>query len=171
MSMTQEHCQEDLSCAYISAVAAKAGFNCGPFHGHDYGIDRVISFVEKLDNKMVTAHPLYIQVKATYNFIDDNPENCIIYDLDVGAYNMLIREDIGIPIILVLYCMPRDENEWVSVEEQNTTLKYCGYWISLRGNPRTQNTSKIRIRIPKERIFNELALKSIMNEIKTRGVP
>lgn len=169
--MTIEHCQEDLSCAYISAVAAKAGFNCGTFSGHDYGIDRIISFVDKINTKMVTSHPLYIQVKATYVFTEDNVQNCIIYDLDAGTYNMLIRGDLGMPIILVLYCMPRDENEWMSFQEDYTILKHCGYWISLRGFPEVPNTSTRRIRIPKDQIFNELTLKSIMGQIKSGGVP
>ena len=171
MSMTRGHCQEDLSSAYILAVAAKAGFNCGPFSGHDYGVDTIISFVDIIDNHMLTSHPLYIQVKATYNFTEDDVDNCIIYDLDVKTYNMLIREDRGFPIILILYCMPRDDNEWLLVNEQNTTLKNCGYWASFRGETRSQNTSRCRIKIPKDQIFNELAIKSIMERIKTGGVP
>jgi hypothetical protein len=66
--------------------------------------------------------------------------------------------------------MPEDETEWVSIDEENTTLRHCGYWISLRGKPMSQNASTETIRIPKEQIFNELALKSIMEQIRIRGV-
>jgi hypothetical protein len=35
MSLIPQHRQEDLSVAYILAVAAKAGYNCGKLSMHD----------------------------------------------------------------------------------------------------------------------------------------
>jgi hypothetical protein len=168
MSLTRQHCQEDLCLAYISAVAAKAGFNCGRPSGHDYGIDVEISYVVQVGNKRVNlGHNLHIQAKASQNFRTSVEENCIVYDLDVEAYNMLILENRGTPAILVLYCMPTDENEWVSVDEQYTTLKHCGYWISLRGRDASTNNRTQSIKIPKVQMFTESSLKDIMERIKS----
>jgi hypothetical protein len=65
--------------------------------------------------------------------------------------------------------MPRDENEWMYVEEDFTTLKHCGYWISLKGMPRSENIATQSIKIPKEQLFNESSLEYIMNSIKNGG--
>jgi len=59
MSLTREHRQEALSFAYISAVAAKAGYNCGPFPGYDYGVDLQISCLEQIGVKKCLGDPFY----------------------------------------------------------------------------------------------------------------
>jgi hypothetical protein len=172
MSLTREHRQEALSFAYISAVAAKAGYNCGPFSGYDYGIDIQISCVEQIDHKIVTCGPiLWIQAKASHNFTISVDDNHIIYNLKVDAYNMLIRENQDTPAILVLYCMPSGEDEWLSVYEECTTLRHCGYWLSLRGMPVSTNSETQTIRIPKEQMFTESSLQSIMTRIEGGSYP
>ena len=172
MSLTREHRQEDLSFAYISAVAAKAGYNCGRPSGHDYGIDLEIGDLAQIGQRRVDlGHRLHIQAKASHNCIIPDDDRCILYDLKIDAYNMLILEDRGTPAILVLYYMPSDEDGWLSVYEEYTTLKHCGYWISLRGMPASTNKVTQRIRIPKEQMFTDSSLKSIMDRIKGGDLP
>jgi len=170
MSLTREHRQEALSFAYISAVAAKAGYNCGPFSGYDYGIDLQISCVEQIGRKIVTCGPiLWIQAKASHKFTISVDDNHIIYDLKVDAYNMLIRENQDTPAILVLYCMPSDEDKWLSIYENCTALRNCGYWLSLRGMPDSTNEATQRIIIPKKQRFTDSSLQSIMTRIEGEG--
>ena len=172
MSLTREHRQEDLSFAYISAVVANAGHNCGLPQRHDYGIDIEIGYVAKFGKgRMDTGHRLHIQAKASHNFAISDDGNCITYDLKVRAYNKLILKDLGNPAILVLYCMPSDENGWLSVYEECTTLRHCGYWISLRGMPASTNKTTLKIEIPKAQMFNDKSLKDIMDRIKGGGYP
>jgi hypothetical protein len=80
----REHRQEDLSCAYISAVAAKAGYNCGRPGGRDYGVDLEISSIEEIGGIRDPSYYLHVQAKATQNFTIS--EHDIKYDLDVKAY-------------------------------------------------------------------------------------
>jgi hypothetical protein len=169
MSLTREHSQENLSIAYISAVAAKSGFMCQR-QSQDYGTDIEIGIVEQFGNsRRDTLFRLGIQAKASYNYTISDLDNCIVYDLDVKNYNSLILENRGIPAILVLYCMPSNDDDWLSVHDNCTILKYCGYWMSLRGKPESANNSTQRIKIPKEQIFTELNLTSIMERIKNGG--
>lgn len=116
-------------------------------------------------------HILWIQAKASHNFTISSDGNYIIYDLKVDTYNMLIREDQDTPAILVLYCMPRDEDEWLSIYENCTALRHCGYWMSLRGMDPLTNEGTRRIKIPKEQRFTNSSLKSIMARIEGGGYP
>lgn len=171
MGLTRENRQEDLSFAYISAVAAEAGYNCYSIERHDYGIDLEIGDVEKIGKRRVDAgHRLHIQAKASQNFINSDAYY-ILYDLEVDAYNMLTLENRGIPAILVLYCMPSDEDDWLTVCEDCTTLRHCGYWLSLRGKPDSANRTTQRIKIPKEQLFTDSSLEIIMSRIKGGGYP
>lgn len=173
MSLTREHIQEDLSVAYISAVAAKAGFDCQVQpHRHDYGVDLKIARVEIGEDggRSHCGRELFIQAKATHT-VDISKNGYISYSIKKNNYNKLVEDPgVGSPIILVLYCMPKDDNEWLSVcDHEQAILKHCGYWISLRGCEKTRNKQKISIKIPKERIFNETALKWIMNTIQSEA--
>jgi hypothetical protein len=132
MSLTREHIQEDLSVAYISAVVAKAGFDCGNPRRHDYGIDLQISPVieDEYGERIPHGIPLVVQAKASHVFSES--EDTISYDLRTRNYNILASIQKGLPYILVLYCMPSDDSEWVNIYDNNTILKHKGYWKSLR---------------------------------------
>ena len=137
------------------------------FRPQDYGTDIEIGIVEQFGNsRRDTMFRLGIQAKASHNYTISDLESCIVYDLDVKNYNSLIMENRGIPAILVLYCMPSNDDEWLSVHNNCTTLKYCGYWMSLRGKPESVNSTTQRIKIPKEQMFTDLTLTSIMERIK-----
>ncbi|MGA9100266.1 MAG: DUF4365 domain-containing protein [Methanotrichaceae archaeon] len=166
MSLTREHTQEDLSVAYISAVAAKAGFDCLPFGKHDYGVDLQIIPIEVGDDNVryPDGIPLLIQAKASHNFRID--ENDILYDLKVRNYNILAKVRKGYPYILVLYCMPTDENDWLKVDDESTILKHNGYWKSFQGEPESNHAQSVRIAIPRDQKFTESALKSIMAKVQ-----
>lgn len=164
MSLPLQHRQEKLSIAYISAVAAMAGYMCQTIE-QDYGTDVEIGIIEQNGiERLDTGHRLSVQVKASYDYSISGSD--IIYDLKVRNYNLLSMVDRGIPAILVLYCMPRNEGDWVAVDEESTILKHCGYWISLKGNSQSVNTSTVRIRIPKAQMFTESTLNVIMEQIK-----
>jgi hypothetical protein len=171
MSLTREHIQEDLSVAYISAVAAKAGYDCGNCQKHDYGIDLEINPIEIGDEgeRYTYGMPLRVQAKASYG-VDLSHDDFIKFNLRARNYNILARDTgRGPPSILVLYCMPPEDHDWLSIEENHTTLKHCGYWASLRGKDLTRNTSTIGIKIPRAQVFNESSLKQIMEMIQSEG--
>lgn len=169
MSLTRELVQEDLSVAYISAVAAKAGYDCERYGKHDYGVDlQIIPIVLGDDGRRFPGGKcLLIQVKASHNFslLNDN----IYYDIDVKNYNDLIEEKISSPFILVLYCMPCNENEWLKFYDDSAVLKHKGYWVSLRGKRKSKNKYKKRINIPLDQEFTDSALISIMKTIEESG--
>ena len=165
MNLTSQNRQEDLSKAYIFAVAAKAGCDCGLPGQHDVGEDLQITPIIRKENRLSkSGMPIYIQAKASYDFEIEN--DCIKYDLKVKNYNQLVDNDRCIPLILVLYCMPREQDEWLYICESNTILKHCGYWISLAGRSPSDNDSTERIRIPRNQIFNESSLKEILVKIQ-----
>lgn len=169
MSITKQHRQELLSKAYIRAVAAKAGYSCAQPEP-DYGLDLVIRDVdEDLNNDGRSTfqdygYALDISAKSTHNvrIID----GYIHYDLEIKAYDNLIKEKRGTPAILVLYYMPTEEGEWLSIGNDSTILKYCGYWLSLRGKSPSTSSSTQVVEIPEGHIFCESSLKEIMDKVR-----
>ena len=121
--LTIQHIQEDLSRAYIQAVAAKAGVNLAlGTQAHDYGVDGTFHQVEVLHRvnsegmsytrRLNSGFNLEFQCKASRNWRVQS--DAIAYDLEVKTYNDLIHRSThtnATPLILILMCLPADERK------------------------------------------------------------
>ena len=96
MNLPRPSRQEDLSIAYILAVAATAGYDCGRPGSHDVGEDLEIITVLKKGRKVFKTGPnLYVQAKSSQNFEISEDGSYIKYDLEVDSYNKLIIIAVG----------------------------------------------------------------------------
>lgn len=155
---------ELLQRAYVHAVAANAGASVSR-PDPDNGTDLCISPVQLLPNGKYrsTGFQLYCQLKATTTceFVGDE----VVYDMDVDAYNKLIEWEGVSPCILVLYCMPRAEDDWLGLSSTELTLRHCCYWLHLKGSS-TGNTSTIRIKIPQANVFNSDSVARLLDCVR-----
>jgi hypothetical protein len=169
MDLPRSNRQENLSLAYISAVVAQAGYDCGRPGSIDVGEDlEIYTIIKNKNGKLLKSGPnLYIQAKSSQNYEISEDGMYIKYDLDIDNYHKLVTiEDRVYPIILILYCMPAEEDQWLNICEANTTLRHCGYWICLMGEPESTNKESIRVYIPRDQVFDARALKIIMDKIR-----
>lgn len=169
MSLPLNHKMEHLNSAYVRAVAAKAGANCTKPE-YDYGVDlRIIKVQTKPDGGFTETGILFhCQLKATTNLkVEDD---YVVYDMEVGAYNKLVEWEVGW-IILIVFKLPKDEREWLSVTEDVLCMKDCCYWIHLIGETSTNESSK-RIRIPRNQLFDPQAVTDLLERVSrdNRGI-
>lgn len=74
------------------------------------------------------------------------------------------------PMILILYVMPRNEKDWFHVSPEKTEMQRCAWWCSLQGYPDTNNKDTIRISIPMDQILTPNVLNELLNKVR-RGEP
>ena len=167
--LTRNHRQEGLSRAYVQAIAAYCGMSVSvPYP--DYGIDMTLSDIEVTDRlRSESGRKLDIQAKSTTR--TNKAENTIPYDLDLRSYEVLRRSSRGAPRILVVLHLPRDESRWCSQTPEELSLRYCAYWISLRGWPSSTNRNSVRLTIETAQVFSPDALRGIMTRIKAGAHP
>lgn len=134
--ITTQHIEEDLSRAYIQAVAAKAGLNLAlRDRSHDYGIDGTFHQVSYRNGKREeSGFSLDFQLKSSINATIDDQH--VSYDLDVKAFNSLVeraeRKNTS-PTILILLVLPKDQEDWIALSEDQLILKKCCYWTTITG--------------------------------------
>lgn len=164
--LTEQHIAEDLSRAYVQAVAAKAGVNFST-RVHDYEVDGTFHPIRIVNSRRVEAgFPLDFQLKASKNWTIN--EEHIVYDLEVKTYNDLIlrRSTSGAtPCILILLCLPENSREWLEISEEQLLLRRCCYWHYLVGNL-TENIETIRVRIPSAQRLTSESLLSLLQQVK-----
>jgi Domain of unknown function (DUF4365) len=162
-AMTDEHRMEQLSRAYVQAVAAVAGCSCARPEP-DYGCDLTIRQVVRLGTSFrPIGRNLDLQLRSTTTATRTDTE--VVYDLDVRTYDLLRTATHAAPLLLVLYVLPPDPSEWLAQTDDQLALKHCAYWLSLRREPAVSNRSSVRVRVPRENRFTPEALLRIMKAV------
>lgn len=158
--------KEQFSYDYVSMVATAADcmVTMAPRSLDARGIDCTISATEEVEG---IAYPSFdVQVKCTADDRGDGDQ--ISYALDIGNYNSLRAENVWDPRVLIVVFVPNKVDDWLRHTNDELCVRYCGYWISLRGQPETDNTTSKTIHIPRQQVFSVDALREIMRRIAAR---
>lgn len=157
---------EDVSEAYLRALCAVNGYSVDTSNHDNDGVDITICCKGKPEDTCKHSSPkLDIQLKSSYANIRNNTDGSITYALEVKNYKWLIDKSRIIPLILVVFQMPNDQNQWIEQNVDWLKIKKCAYWISLKGESDTDNTSTISITIPASNLLTKDVLKDLMVKI------
>jgi hypothetical protein len=158
--------EENLSFAYISAIAADAGIIVRDYSNADYGMDGKFAEVANEDGNSCreTGFGIEFQLKASTNVT--HRDGSIYYELKVKNYKDLIKTNIGMARILIVYSLPNDRSQWLSADANQLVLRECAWWVSLKGKPVTENTAKKTISIPETQRLDSAELIRLIDLIK-----
>ena len=150
--------KEEMSLAYIHAVAARAGY--------DYS-GRVRRDAASADGEISSDEGLFpsfkYQAKSTSASLVDGDE--VVYDLEVKNYNDLCVESREARL-LILVEIPEDVSAWTTVSIKTLCIHCTGYWHSLRGRDHSSNASTQRIRFPESQRFDPDQLTVLMSRVE-----
>lgn len=153
--------KEELSYAYIHAVASRAGFSCESVRKDRDSVDLHICGRGRLDEESTVVSPqLAVQLKA--HVLDPVPDQSFDFRLRRKNYDDLRAPNPMIPRILVVFTMPRDPAAWVAISEDELVLRRCAYWCSLLGLPDSRNEQYEGVRIDRKNVLNGQALRGLM---------
>lgn len=144
--------EELLSVSYVSAIIARSGFSPNPV-ARDYGVDLEVRKIATYGSKRIDCGAVIdLQFKASVNWHLDG--DSVIYDLEADAYNRLVfrRHNSALPCVLIVYCLPRDDAQWLAVCEDDLVLRKCCYYYLVEG-PESSNARSKRIRIPRGQLL------------------
>ncbi len=164
--MTENEQKQQLSVAYVHAVAAQAGYTCQVQTVDADSVDLIISASGRVHEQSVMRSPrLAVQLKASSSL--ELPSEHLVFPLPIKNHNDL-RLDMLVPSILVVLVLPRNPSHWLEITEECMISRHCAYWTSLVGMPETTNTRKVSIHLPRSRRFSVDHLQDMMRRI-SRG--
>lgn len=167
MPLTLNHKKEQLSLAYIRAVAATAGFSCTKPEVDDDSVDIVVACSGTYGEGFVMKSPrIEVQAKATEMALTEE-DDCFKFPLPVKNYEDL-RGMTLVPRILVVMIVPDNADDWLEQSHEHLLMRYSAYWVSIQGQPDTENETKVTVRIPKEQIFTVPGLQAMMERVARR---
>ncbi len=153
--MTPNMQMEQLSLAYIRAVAANVG----------YQVTRPEPDVDSVDGILMASFGqrprIEFQAKATTQDILRGDE--LRFPLPVKNYNEL-RADTRTPRVLIVLVMPGEKSHWLRQTNDELCLRRCAYWLSLENWPGTSNTGTVTVPIPALNVFDSQRLVDLMQK-------
>jgi hypothetical protein len=142
---TRQHVIADLSVHHVEGVILEEGHTAERF-GSDYSYDLNMRTFD--DEGYVEPGVVYFQLKASEALQAVGSD--YVFDVDIRDYNLWIREDM--PVILVLFDAFRRKAWWLWVQ---------GYFDDDSEREPKKGARTVRMRIPKRQIVNRSAVRKI----------
>ena len=166
--MTEANRKEELSFSYLNALCAYGSIDFERItHDDDSRDVQIKKFITRKDETKIHSS-LNIQVKSTSVIEWREEDEYINYPLKIKNYNDLTALST-IPIILALFILPKDENEWLRQTMDELIIKKCMYWIDLSKHGPVENKENITIHIPKNQFVNCEVLLNLLQKIAEEG--
>lgn len=163
--MTENDIKEQLSNNYIKIIAANKGYMLDKPE-KDYGVDFMVSktttYIQPDGTTRYLKDNKYIdlQLKSTTEngIIVDNVNNTVKFVLEVKNFNDLVTRktaDNLTPLVLIIYILPADRNNWVDINNNEMFLRKCAYWyIPPEGTNISKNAATVTITIPQANLLD-----------------
>ena len=158
--------KERLSLSFVSSIVSHSGYIIDEPKIDVGSVDATIR-AKGFEDREIRDPWVAIQLKSTTNC--EIIKNNIRYDLKTSNYKDLIATNIGNIRLLLLVVFPKAFQDSLVMKMDECILRKCCYWKSLYGLPNTSNTSKVRVTIPLENVFNKKSLDNIF-EIASKGL-
>jgi len=155
--------KEEFSYGYLQLLGAKAGLEVTKSgrQTDNQKIDLHIIHAGKISN--IYTPRFDAQVKCTHQ--ENIDDEYFKYDLDIETYDRLRNIYHDVPIFLIVLLVPEDINNWVQITQEQSIVKKCAYYISLKGLPESDNTTSVRIKIPIGNLVTPFSLNDIITDI------
>jgi len=157
--------QSELSYAYFYAVASRVGGRISPGSRlqDNVGIDAIVKIGGKFADKPIRDDfTIEIQLKSTC-------QPAMIGENGKISFNKLRREVYDKfrsihrpnPSLVILFCLPKNPDEWLHQSEDELILRKCAYWVDLMGAPE-KKTKFPTIYFPPNQLFTTDQLQNVI---------
>ena len=159
--------KEQFSRAYVLAVAAVAGYATYTPSVDDDSID--LGIARRGGGGTVRSPRLEMQLKCTAAFTGPSP--ILRFPLSRKNHDDLRDIQLLVPRILTVVLVPDDPGDWLAQSDQEMAMRRCGYWLSVRGMPDTDNAISVTVEIPRAQRFSVDSLRRMMDRISQGEFP
>lgn len=149
--------KEQISCAYLHAIAAREGFTVASWNVDKDGVDATI----RRGGPMAD-----IQLKCTQRARTVGEAHS--FDLDVATYDKLRAPDRSAPGYLAVVIVPPDIESWLVHGDEELLLRCRGYYARIQDLPDAVGQSTVAIHLPFENRLDGKALQSMIDHSRRR---
>lgn len=159
--------KEEFSYAYIHAIASVAGyaFSTKSRRMDSAGVDVTIETPSEIGEVLFPKIEAQVKCTASLSMVS---ESGFSFPLPVRNYNRLRHLNSLVPLILIVVVVPSDLPRWLEINEEQTLLRKCAYWVSLKGKEPTDNTTTVSVYLPRSNLLTPQSLSELMKKVAQR---
>ena len=161
--LTENQIKEEISIAYVHAIAAKVGFACEKCRIDMDSIDVIVKENGLIDTNSTLYSPeIKMQLKSSSNI--KSQDGKFHFSLPIKNYNDLRARSTS-PRLLILLVLPEKADDCVIHSIDELIVRKCAYWYNLYDLPESQNISNVTVYIPETNILSPKTLKELMLKV------
>lgn len=165
-AMTPNQRLEEISKAYVAAVAAACGYKLGSWSQDDDCVDVTLGATGLIGRGTIQSPKLDLQLKCSADLRRSLAQGGASWELKRSYYDALRTTHRSAPLILVVLLVPDEEHEQVEHTPEALLLRRCAWWRSLAGAPELPTTqSSTTIHLPEDQPFSPAGLRALMERI------
>jgi len=170
--MTNNQIKEAISASYVRTIANRRGYKTSTReldHGVDMDLIEMTIRVQNGSQRYIeSGREIKVQLKATTERGITRGGNVIRYPLESKTFNDLVdrRQRGTIPLVLILFILPEEENDWVLCDANNLVIKKHAYWyIPSDTDAETPNNTSITIEIPESQTIDLDTIEQLFSQL------
>jgi hypothetical protein len=159
--------KEQFNMAYLCALAAHAGLKSSKPVVDDDSVDLQINgkgFRGRRRNPFIE-----LQLKCTSQ--DFVVGDVIKFPLPIKNYNDLRGRDVSAPRYLAVLLVPEEPIGWIQHHAEHMSLHNTCYWVSIRDEPDTTNTTSVTVNVPLSQRLTTEALLTLLTLASNEDEP
>ena len=156
--------KEQLSYAYLHAIASRARFGCDRPSADRDSVDASISARGSLAADSLLRSPkLDFQLKATAMPVLVNDR--FAFELKLKNYDDLRDDSRHVPLLLAVFVMPEEEAQWLTHTEEALMTRRCMYWCNLKGFAASANTATQTVSVSRHNMLTPGSLRQLLMRV------
>jgi hypothetical protein len=160
--MDENEQKQQLSFAYLHAVASAAGFACQAPGVDDDSVDRTLVARGWVHEKSVLRSPkIDVQLKSLTHAPLTAGEKAFTFRLTKKNYDDL-RHRAMVPRLLVVLLLPHDRGQWIEQDDERMLSRYAAYYVSLSGMAEASHRGKVPVVLPRRNLLSVENLRRLM---------
>jgi hypothetical protein len=160
--MDENERKQQLSVAYLHAVASAAGFACQTPGVDDDSVDRTVVARGWVHEQALLRSPkIDVQLKSMTRAPLAVGEGSFTYRLRKKNYDDL-RHRTMVPRLLVVLLLPRDRSQWIEQNDERLLSRYAAHYVSLAGMPEASQRGKVPVVLSRKNLLSVENLHRLM---------
>lgn len=156
--------KEQLSYAYLHAIASRARFGCDRPSADRDSVDATVSARGSLAADARLRSPkLDFQLKATA--ISPLAGSTFAFELKMKNYEDLRDNSRHVPLLLAVFVMPEEEAHWLTHTEDALMTRRCMYWCNLKGFAASPNITTQTISVSRRNMLTPDSLRQLLVKV------
>jgi hypothetical protein len=167
--VTPEQQKEEISRAYVAAVAAHCGYAIVSYSQDQGAVDLSIGAASPVGAGHLADPRIDLQLKCTSDKRRVKQKHVSCQFETVAKHDVLVRPRSTL-FLLVVMVLPPDQDDWIAHSADELIMRRCAFY-KIMNNESKATVSAPTVKVPRDNHFSPKALAALMERVSKGELP